>query len=138
VADAVVGGRARGLAAAEVRRVTSAVLTGERRQAELSVSFVGPATMRALNREHKGKDQPTDVLAFSLSQPGNPLIGDIYICPAVARAQARRLGVPPREELLRLLVHGVLHVLGHDHPEGAGREQSSMWRRQERYLRQLA
>ena len=134
----MVGGRARGLSGSEVRRIADAVLLGERREAELSVSFVGRATMRALNREHKGKDRPTDVLAFSLSQPGNRLVGDIYICPTVAREQADRLGLSPRQELARLVVHGVLHVLGHDHPDGPDREQSPMWRRQERYLRRLA
>ena len=133
--EVMVGGRARGLSGPEVRRIAAAVLSGERRRAELSVSFVGRTTMRALNREHKGKDRPTDVLAFSLSQPGNHLVGDIYICPAVAREQAERLGLSPRQELARLVVHGVLHVLGHDHPEGPEREQSPMWRRQERYLR---
>jgi probable rRNA maturation factor len=134
----MVGGRARGLPGREVRRIADAVLSGERREAELSVSFVGRTTMRALNREHKGNDRPTDVLAFSLSQPGNQLVGDIYICPSVAREQADRLGLSPRQELVRLVVHGVLHVLGHDHPEGSDREQSPMWRRQERYLRRLA
>jgi probable rRNA maturation factor len=134
----MVGGRARGLPEAQVRRLATAVLRAERRDAELSVSFVGLATMRELNLEHKGKDRPTDVLAFALRQPGRGVVGDIYICPAVAREQARRLGISPRRELARLVVHGVLHVLGHDHPEGAGREQSPMWRRQERYLRQLA
>ena len=136
--EVIVGGRARGLPGAVVRRIVDAVLQGERREAELSVSFVGLATMRVLNREHKGKDRPTDVLAFSLPQPDDSIVGDIYVCPAVAREQARRLGLSPRHEMARLLVHGVLHVLGHDHPEGPGREQSPMWRRQEQYLRQLA
>jgi len=56
----------------------------------------------------------------------------------VARENATRLGVPLRRELARLVVHGTLHVLGHDHPEGERREQSAMWQRQERYLRRLA
>lgn len=136
--EVMVGGRARGLPGDVVRRIADAVLQGEHREAELSVSFVGLATMRALNREHKGKDRPTDVLAFSLPQPDNTVVGDIYICPAVAREQARRRRLSPRREMARLVVHGVLHVLGHDHPEGRGREQSPMWRRQERYLRRLA
>jgi probable rRNA maturation factor len=134
----MVGGRARGLPEAQVRRLVEGVLRAERRDAVVSVSFVGPARMRALNREHKGKDRPTDVLAFALPQPGQGIVGDIYICPAVAREQARRLGIAPRRELARLVVHGVLHVLGHDHPEGPGREQSPMWRRQEQYLGRLA
>ena len=106
--------------------------------ADVSVTFVGRGAMRALNREHKGKDRPTDVLAFTLTPPGGTVLGDIYICPAVARDQAARLGVSLRSELTRLVVHGTLHVLGHDHPDDAGREQSAMWRRQERYVRRLA
>ncbi len=136
--EVMVGGRARGLPEAQVRRLVEGVLRAERRDAVVSVSFVGPARMRALNREHKGKDRPTDVLAFALPQPGQGIVGDIYICPAVAREQARRLGIAPRRELARLVVHGVLHVLGHDHPEGPDREQSPMWRRQEQYLGRLA
>ena len=136
--EVMVGGRARGLPEAQVRRLVEGVLRAERRDAVVSVSFVGPARMQALNREHKGKDRPTDVLAFALSQPGQGIVGDIYICPAVAREQARRLGIAPRRELARLVVHGVLHVLGHDHPEGPDREQSPMWRRQEQHLGRLA
>jgi len=113
------------------------VLRGERRRAALSVTFLGPDRMRALNRRWKGADRPTDVLAFPLRGPGRALAGDVYICRRVALREAARLGIPPREELLRMVVHGVLHVLGHDHPEGAGRLRSAMWRRQERYLRRI-
>jgi probable rRNA maturation factor len=63
-----------------------------------------------------------------------PVIGDIYICPEIARANAKRQGVSSQEELLRLVVHGTLHVLGHDHPESAARTKSPMWRKQERIL----
>jgi rRNA maturation RNase YbeY len=55
----------------------------------------------------------------------------------VARAHARARGVSVREELLRLVVHGTLHILGYDHPESEEREQSVMWRRQERVVRRL-
>ncbi len=94
--------------------------------------------MQRLNREWKRHDRPTDVLSFPLETPDGGLTGDIYICPAVARAQAREYGVPAREELLRLVIHGTLHVLGHDHPEGKTRTDSPMWRRQERYLKALS
>jgi rRNA maturation RNase YbeY len=66
------------------------------------------------------------------------VIGDIYIAPDVARENARTAGAPAREELTRLVVHGTLHVLGYDHPEGDGRDRSSMWKRQERLVRRLA
>jgi len=79
----------------------------------------------------------TDVIAFAFTpvRARGPLVGDIYIAPDVARAQARRLGVPVREELARLVVHGTLHVTGHDHPAGAARTRSRMWRRQEALLK---
>ena len=127
-----------GLPVRTVARVVNAVLAGERRAADVTVTFLGPARMRALNREWKGHDSPTDVLSFALSQPDGALTGDIYICSAVARAQARGLGVTEREELVRLVVHGTLHLLGHDHPEGSERTRSPMWRKQERYVKALA
>lgn len=126
------------LADAAVRRIVDAVLKGERRRADVMVTFLGPVRMRALNREHLGHDRPTDVISFALPTPEGRLVGDIYICRAVAAAQARALGVPLREELVRLVVHGTLHVLGHDHPAGADRTTSPMWKRQERYVRRLA
>jgi len=64
----------------------------------------------------------------------HPVIGDIYIAPDVARANATRFGRGVREEFARLVVHGTLHVLGHDHPDGTERTASPMWRRQERLL----
>lgn len=119
-------------------RLVDGVLRRERRRAALTVTFVGPARMRALNREWKGHDTPTDVLSFALPAPDGSLVGDVYICPAVARRSAKELGISPREELTRLVVHGTLHVLGYDHPEGPGRTHSAMWKRQERYVRALA
>ena len=103
----------------------------------LSITFVDARTIRALNRRHLGKDRTTDVIAFALpvrpsARP--PVVGDIYICSDVAREHAKELGIPVSEEIRRLVVHGVLHVLGHDHPEGEERVRSLMWRRQERYL----
>lgn len=126
------------LADAVVRRITAAVLKGERRNADVMVTFLGPARMRALNREHLGHDRPTDVISFALPTPDGRLVGDVYICRAVAAAQAKALKVPLREELVRLVIHGTLHVLGHDHPAGKGRTTSEMWKRQERYVRRLA
>ncbi|MDH4132147.1 MAG: rRNA maturation RNase YbeY [Gemmatimonadota bacterium] len=121
-----------------VQRIVRAVIAGERREAVVQVTFLGPARMRQLNLRWKGHDRPTDVLAFALPHPDRALFGDVYICGAQARRQARDLGIAEREELIRLVVHGTLHVLGRDHPEGPGRTRSAMWRRQERYVRALA
>ena len=135
-ADVQVAGRA-ALPAATVRRAVRAVLAGERRDAAVSVTFLGPARMQALNRDYLGHDRPTDVIAFGLEQPGEGLVGDVYVCRAVAEREARRRGIGLRQELVRLVVHGTLHVLGWDHPDGAERERSPMWKRQERYVTRL-
>ena len=116
---------------AGVAALARAVLRQERAPlAALSITFVGATRIRTLNRRHLGRDRATDVIAFTLGS----LAGDVYVCVSAARAQAARYGVTPREELRRLVIHGVLHVLGHDHPAGASRERGAMWRRQERYL----
>jgi probable rRNA maturation factor len=134
----VVNGRRLPLARALVRRVVLAVLRSERREALMSVTFLGRDAMRRLNAEHKGHDCPTDVLTFALDDPSGQTIGDVYICPWIARREARARGIPLRQELIRLVVHGTLHALGRDHPEGRERTRSAMWRRQERYVEALA
>jgi len=134
----VVYGRRLPLPSGVVRRIVEAVLAGERRRAFISVTFLGRESMRRLNARHKGRDAPTDVLSFALREPDGRVTGDLYICPWVAAREAAARGVPPREELVRLVVHGTLHALGRDHPEGEGRTRSPMWRRQERYVEALA
>jgi probable rRNA maturation factor len=120
-----------------VRRVVGAVLDGEGAgEAAFSVTFMGLGRMRALNRRLFGRDRATDVIAFELPLV-NGIGGDVYLCPSVARSSAAALGLSPREELVRLLVHGTLHALGHDHPADGRRRESAMWRRQERYVRRL-
>jgi probable rRNA maturation factor len=123
------------LAPRVVRRVVSAVLKGEHAtEASISVTFLRLPSMRSLNRKAFGHDRATDVIAFRLPHDGI-VTGDVYVCPAVARTSARAHGITEREELIRLVIHGTLHVLGHDHPDGARRTTSAMWRRQERYVR---
>ena len=131
-------GRLTALPPATVRRIVTAVLRGERRDALISITFLGREAMRRLNAEHRGHDRPTDVLAFQLPQPGRLSVGDVYVCPWVAARQASAHGVSAREELIRLIVHGTLHALGRNHPAGAGRTRSAMWRRQEHYVEALA
>jgi probable rRNA maturation factor len=138
VSEVVVSGRRLPLSRALVKRVVEGVLRAERRRALVSVTFLGRDAMRRLNAEHRGRDRPTDVLAFALSGPSGEAIGDVYICPWMARQEARARGIPLREELVRLVVHGTLHALGREHPEGPGRTRSAMWRRQEKYVEALA
>ncbi len=110
------------------------------RRVRLELTLLDAPEMRRLNRRATGRRRLTDVIAFALPQPDGTLVGDVYLCPAVA-ARWDRGGAGPgkrgHEELVRLAVHGTLHVLGYDHPDGAGRTRSPMWRRQERYVRRL-
>ncbi|HEX9633015.1 MAG TPA: rRNA maturation RNase YbeY [Gemmatimonadales bacterium] len=118
-----------------VRRAVRTVLAGERTgPAALSVTFLSSQRMRAAHRRALGRDRATDVLAFAMRH-GPTLVGDVYVCPPAAAASAARFGVPLREEVVRLVVHGTLHALGYDHPPGTARTRSPMWRRQERYVR---
>jgi probable rRNA maturation factor len=129
-ARAPVGGA---VACAAVR----AVLAGERAgPAVISVTWLSGQRMRALNRRAFGRDRATDVIAFGM-QHGGTTVADIYLCPSVAAAAARAHGAGLTEEVTRLLVHGTLHALGYDHPAGAGRFRSRMWRRQESYVRRV-
>ena len=118
-----------------VRRVVRTVLAGERAgPAALSVTFLSSQRMRVHHRRTLGRDRSTDVLAFGMRH-GATLVGDVYVCPPAAAAAADRFGVAVREEVVRLVVHGTLHALGHDHPGGPARTRCRMWRLQERYVR---
>jgi probable rRNA maturation factor len=138
--DVAVDGVSSPLSRARVADLSRRVLRAEGvRDALLSVALVSTRRMRALNRKHLKRSGATDVIAFGFSRVGarGPVVGDVYIAPDAARASARENGVSLREELARLVVHGTLHVLGYDHPEGDRRTRSAMWRRQERLVARL-
>lgn len=125
------------LARARVGAIARRVLASEGvREAMVSITFLGTRAMAALNRKRLGHRGATDVISFGFSEATRrgPVIGDIYIAPDVARENARRHDARVREEVARLIVHGVLHVLGYDHAEDESRVASPMWRRQERLL----
>ncbi len=109
-------------------------------EAEISVTLVAPSRMRELNRRYHGVDDVTDVLAFDLgtvrADGGPSLLGDVYVCHEVATRTAGELDIEPEEEIVRLAIHGVLHLLGHEHPAGEERLDSAMFRLQERLLSQ--
>jgi probable rRNA maturation factor len=107
-------------------------------EAEVSIALLGDEAMTALGRQHLGTGYPTDVIAFSLYGKGEPVLGDVYIGVEQAERQAREAGVGLAEELVRLAVHGTLHVLGLDHPDDADeREASPMYRTQEALVAEL-
>jgi probable rRNA maturation factor len=104
-------------------------------EAEVSVTLLADRDIQDLNQEYFKKDRPTDVIAFPLHGPGEPVLGDIYVGFEQAERQASDLGIPLDEELLRLTIHGTLHVLGYKHPEGEDRFEGKMFARQEELLR---
>ena len=136
--DVVVGGTVGPLPRRVVRDAVLHVLRGERREASVAITFLGVRRMQVMNQEYKAHDEPTDVLSFALPLPDGRLTGDIYLCRYMAAREAHARGLPLREELLRLVVHGMLHILGHDHPDDATRTDSPMWRRQEQYVKELS
>lgn len=128
---------------ATARRLLAA--TG-RPEAALSLTFVGDAAMRRINREHRGKDRPTDVLSFPLYEPfavpkraraGEPelLVGDIVISVDTAVRQASAYAARLDAEIERLMVHGVAHLLGHDHAEPG--ERARMIRAEKKLARAI-
>ncbi len=137
VIDVTVDGVRAGVRRELIVQLARGVLTAEKaRAAFLSIALVSDRAIAALNQQHLGHPGPTDVISFAF-RDGPRLVGDIYIAPGVARANAKAFGVGVREELARLIVHGTLHVLGHDHPDGEARLTSPMWKRQERLLARL-
>jgi probable rRNA maturation factor len=100
--------------AARVLRAAARQQLARLRAPEVSLSLVTDREMRALNKKWRKKDAPTDVLSF----PSAP-VGDVVISLDTARRQAREGGWPLSVELRRLLAHGILHCLGHDHERPA-------------------
>lgn len=96
---------------------------------ELTIRIVDEEESRALNRDYRGRDRPTNVLSFPLdAPPGVPLriLGDLVICAPVVAREAREQGKPEEAHWAHLVVHGVLHLRGHDHqrPEEARRMEA--------------
>ena len=107
--------------------------------AELSLSLVGDRRMRALNARYRRKPRPTDVLAFAAReapQPATRLLGDVVISLDTAQRQARRARQSLDRELVTLLIHGILHLLGYDH-ERSARDASRMQRKERAILQAL-
>lgn len=115
---------------------------------EINVLFTDDARIREINRAYRKKDKATDVLSFPQFTPAevqgrrrasdifNPYLGDLVISTETTLEQAKRFGVTPRQELVRLVVHGVLHLCGYDHVKVPAREAQRM-RRRERVIRSL-
>jgi probable rRNA maturation factor len=130
--------------------VRSAVVRGDARRllaalgeaaAELTITLVGDDEIHRLNRDYRGKDRPTDVLAFAMREGrrvagDERVLGDVVISLDTAARQARRRRVSTADEVRTLLIHGVLHLLGYDHERSVAeaRRMRAMERRLQRLL----
>jgi probable rRNA maturation factor len=124
-----------------LERAVNATLTHESKslESELSIVLTDDARLQQLNRDYLGIDAPTDVLSFPASETdpetGARYIGDILISIPRAQAQAVTAGHPLESEVQLLVVHGVLHLLGHDHAQAE--ERALMWNAQAEILQSL-
>jgi rRNA maturation RNase YbeY len=102
---------------------------------QLSVHAVGDRLMRRINRERLRHDFTTDVLSFDLGPSPEGRVLELVICPPFAKRMARRHGIAVGQEIARYVVHGCLHLRGHDDHEPG--ERARMWAAQERILMRL-
>jgi probable rRNA maturation factor len=103
-------------------RAARAGAGGEGGTGAIAVVLSDDATVRHLNRVFRGKDRPTNVLSFPLGggpAGGDPSLGDVVLALETVLAEAKAQGKRPADHLGHLVVHGVLHLLGHDHAEAA-------------------
>jgi probable rRNA maturation factor len=129
-----------GAVAARARRAALAALESgatpaqrrriRRSRGELALTFGDDTTLRALNGRYRGKDKPTNVLSFGSpadwtdAAPGQPCpLGDVVLARETVLREARQQGKMPADHAAHLVVHGVLHLLGHDHEDGADAER---------------
>ena len=127
--------------ATTIRRVAQSILVqAGHPTAQLSISLVGKTRMRSLNRKYRGRDYPTDVLAFPMGGAGKQtevFLGDVVICLPIAIGQASRFENTADQEILRLLIHGTLHLLGYDH-EQSKPEATRMQRKERAIVQKLS
>jgi probable rRNA maturation factor len=116
-----------------MRNLVRAVLEGEGfADAEISLAFVDNATIHRLNKRFLEHDEPTDVLSFPESEPG---AGELVIGAEVAQAQARERGHDVQAELALYVIHGLLHLCGHD--DKTAEAAAAMRQRERHYLGEL-
>ena len=113
-----------------VKRVAEKVLKEEKKQGNISVAFIGEGRMRKINKKYRKKNKVTDVLAFGGG------LGEIVICLPVLKKNAKKFNSSFQEELTRVLIHGVLHLLGYDH-EKSEKEGKKMKEKEKHYLQKI-
>ena len=129
----------------ENREIPTLSRTHEKIGAEISLAFVDKEEIKNLNKKFRKKNKPTDVLSFLLNDPPShkategqrkDYLGEIIICPEIVKENAKKYGVSVKGELLKVFVHGILHLCGYDH-EKSEKEAEEMEKIQEKYLTKI-
>jgi len=130
-----------------IKKIVKKVLVGEGKERKrLSIALVGPNEIKKANKKYRKKNQVTDVLSFPDSeisiekfemfavQEGESL-GEIIICPKKVKKNAKKYGLDFETEFVKVLIHGILHLLGYDHEEP--KENEKMKNKQDFYLSKI-
>lgn len=99
------------------KKLAEDVFKKEKTQLDLSIALVREKRIRELNKRYRKKDKPTDVLSFAYGHSG-----EVVICPEVVKANAQKYQSVFTKELARVLIHGILHILGYNHQTMASRQ----------------
>jgi len=114
-----------------LKKIGEKVLKEEKKEGDLSIVLLGQGKMRKLNKKYRGKNRVTDVLAFPNKELG---LGEIVICFREVKKNAKRFNSTLEKELARVLIHGILHLLGYDHEKSEIKAQE-MEEKQNHYLK---
>jgi len=107
-----------------IKKICEKVLEKEKAKGDIEIFIVGPARIRKINKKYRGKNKATDILSFEekkflfeekISEFKKNKLGDLIICPRRIKKEAKREGIEFEKMLIRVLIHGVLHLLGYDH-----------------------
>ena len=117
--------------------VAKKVLKGENREREsISVALVSKEEIKKLNKQFRKKDTPTDVLSFNLKSNPKDVLGEVVICPEAVKENAKKFNFTFKEELVKMLVHGILHIAGYEHEQSA-KEAKKMEAKELYYLSRI-
>lgn len=117
----------------KLNNIVSGILKKEKAKGKVSILLTNDANIRVMNRIYRKIDRATDVLSFYMGEDG--ILGDIVISVDTALRNAKRFGVSLENEMKRLTVHGVLHLLGYDHKKKA--DKSAMNLKEDKYAEEI-
>ncbi len=119
------------------KRAVQVIFKGEKKEINLSIAFIGREEIRELNKKYRKRNTATDVLSFGkakgFKEGSDSKVKEIAICPSIIRENAKKYKSTFKKELVRVLIHGVLHLFGYDHEKGE-KEKKKMERKEDYYI----